>query len=125
MARKWFTAEQIIMKLREAEVGLARGKSVRQVCKLIGVPLHPVCQKELYNPGRYLSGNPDFNSNLTRSGPFPDVRLGYTPTRRLPKARPLQRGPPVPSCQEALLFNGVFLGEAYGSSSGGGLVCSG
>ena len=37
MARKRFTAEQIIMKLREAEVGLARGKSVRQVCKLIGV----------------------------------------------------------------------------------------
>ena len=50
MARKRFTAEQIIMKLREAEVGLARGKSVRQVCKLIGVPLHPICQEELYNP---------------------------------------------------------------------------
>ena len=27
MARKRFTAEQIIMKLREAEVGLARGTS--------------------------------------------------------------------------------------------------
>ena len=45
-------------------------------------------------------------------------------TGHLPKARSLQRGPPVPSCQEALLFNSVFLGEAYGSSSGGGLVCS-
>ena len=33
MARKWFTAEQIIMKLREAEVGLAQGKTVGQVCK--------------------------------------------------------------------------------------------
>ena len=33
MARKRFRAEQIIMKLREAEVGLARGKSARQVCK--------------------------------------------------------------------------------------------
>ena len=33
MARKRFTAEQIIMKLREAEVGLARGKSVRQAAK--------------------------------------------------------------------------------------------
>ena len=33
MAGKRFRAEQIIMKLREAEVGLARGKSARQVCK--------------------------------------------------------------------------------------------
>ena len=37
MARKWFTAEQIIMKLREAEVGLAQGKTVGQVSKQIGV----------------------------------------------------------------------------------------
>ena len=28
MARKRFTAEQIIMKLREAEVGLAQGQKV-------------------------------------------------------------------------------------------------
>ena len=28
MARKRFTAEQIIMKLREAEVGLAQGQTV-------------------------------------------------------------------------------------------------
>ena len=26
MARNWFTAEQIIMKLREAEAGLAQGQ---------------------------------------------------------------------------------------------------
>ena len=31
MARKRFTAEQIIMKLHEAEVGLAQGKTVVQV----------------------------------------------------------------------------------------------
>ena len=37
MARKRFTAEQIIIKLREAEVALAQGKTVVQVCKLIGV----------------------------------------------------------------------------------------
>ena len=29
MARKWFTAEQIIMKLREAEVGLAQGMNFK------------------------------------------------------------------------------------------------
>ena len=31
---------------------------MRQVCKLIGVPLHPVCQEELYDPGRDMSINP-------------------------------------------------------------------
>ena len=36
MARKRFTAEQIILKLREAEVAQSQGKTVVQVCKLIG-----------------------------------------------------------------------------------------
>ena len=37
MARKRFRAEQIIMKLREAEVVLAQGQTVEQAGKLIGV----------------------------------------------------------------------------------------
>ena len=37
MARKRFTAEQIILKLREAEVSLTQGKVVGQVCKQMGV----------------------------------------------------------------------------------------
>ncbi len=37
MARKRFTAEQIIIKLREAEVAQSQGKTVGQVCKQIGV----------------------------------------------------------------------------------------
>ena len=37
MARKQFTAEQIIIKLRGAEVGLAQGQTVGQVLKQIGV----------------------------------------------------------------------------------------
>ena len=37
MAGKRFTAEQIIMKLREAEAGLAQGQTVGQAGKLIGV----------------------------------------------------------------------------------------
>ena len=37
MARKRFTAEQIILKLREAEVSLAQGKALGQVCKQMGV----------------------------------------------------------------------------------------
>ena len=32
MARKRFTAEQIIIKLREAEVGLAQGQRAGQFC---------------------------------------------------------------------------------------------
>ena len=38
MAGKRFSAEQIIMKLREAEVGLAQGQRVGQVSKQMGVP---------------------------------------------------------------------------------------
>ena len=37
MPRKRFTSEQIISKLREAEVALAKGKSMPLVCKQIGV----------------------------------------------------------------------------------------
>jgi transposase-like protein len=37
MARKRFQAEQIIGKLREAEVELARGKKIPEACKQIGV----------------------------------------------------------------------------------------
>jgi hypothetical protein len=37
MPRKRFTSEQIIGKLREAEVELAKGKPVPQVCKQLGV----------------------------------------------------------------------------------------
>ena len=37
MARKRFTAEQIITKLREAEVGLAQGKTVVQADKQMGI----------------------------------------------------------------------------------------
>ena len=37
MARKRFSAEQIIAKLREAEVELAKGATAAQVCKKLGV----------------------------------------------------------------------------------------
>ena len=37
MPRKYFTSEQIIHKLREAEVELAQKKPMAQVCKKIGV----------------------------------------------------------------------------------------
>ncbi len=37
MARKRYTAEQIITKLREAEVELAQGQTTPQVCKKLGI----------------------------------------------------------------------------------------
>ena len=37
MPRKRFTPEQIIQKLREAEVLLAQGQTIAQVCKKIGI----------------------------------------------------------------------------------------
>jgi len=37
MARKRFTVEQIIGKLREAEVRLSQGETVGQVCRTLGV----------------------------------------------------------------------------------------
>ena len=37
MSRKRFTAEQIISKLREAEIELAKGKTVGQACRKISV----------------------------------------------------------------------------------------
>ncbi len=37
MPRKRFTSEQIIGKLREAEVALAKGRTMPLVCKKIGV----------------------------------------------------------------------------------------
>jgi transposase-like protein len=37
MRRKRHSAEEIVNKLREAEVGLAEGRSITEVCKQIGV----------------------------------------------------------------------------------------
>jgi len=37
MARKRYTAEQIITKLREAEVELGKGLTTPQVCKKLGI----------------------------------------------------------------------------------------
>ena len=62
MARKRFTAEQIIMKLREAEVGLAQGQTVGQVCKQIGVTssCQEVCKRHqaAFSSDTSLTGTP-------------------------------------------------------------------
>ena len=45
-----------------------------------GVLLNPICQEELYNPGRDVSINPNEDSIRTPWSPVPDVRLGYAST---------------------------------------------
>ena len=45
-----------------------------------GVSLNPICQEELYDPGRNVSINPNKDSILTLKRPVPDVRLGYAST---------------------------------------------
>jgi putative transposase len=37
MPRKRYTSEQIIIHLREAEVGLAKGQSTAEVCRKLGI----------------------------------------------------------------------------------------
>lgn len=37
MGKQGYTAEQIVNKLREADVELSRGKSVKEACRQIGV----------------------------------------------------------------------------------------
>jgi len=44
MSRKRYTAEQIIGKLREAEVGLTQGQTVGQVCRTLGIAEQTFCR---------------------------------------------------------------------------------
>ena len=37
MGTKTFTVEQIISKLREAEIALSRGQTVKEVCRTLGI----------------------------------------------------------------------------------------
>ena len=64
------------------QVGGYRGRAVMEKVMRFR---SPVCQEELYDPGRNVSINSKENPILTPERAFPDVRLGYTPTRRFPR----------------------------------------
>jgi len=51
MGRKRFQAEQIIPKLREAEVELSKGQTTAQVCKKLGI-----CEQTYYRWRREYGG---------------------------------------------------------------------
>jgi transposase-like protein len=51
MGRKRFQAEQVIPKLREAEVELSKGQTTAQVCKKLGI-----CEQTYYRWRREYGG---------------------------------------------------------------------
>ena len=84
-----------VKSLREASPQARRGFTVAdQVNQLVAASeadpdlgFMALCSLPRTNPGNrllYVSINPNENSILTRLSPVPDVRLGYTSTRRLP-----------------------------------------
>ncbi|MGO8855122.1 MAG: hypothetical protein ACLQO1_05355 [Steroidobacteraceae bacterium] len=53
MATQRYTTEQIIHKLREADVLIGQGKTVAQACKQLGVTVQiPIRAEVLYSNGR-------------------------------------------------------------------------
>ena len=69
------------------------GRAVADAWTVQGVLLNPVCQKELFNPGRDVSINPDYNPILTPQRPVPDVRLGYASTGQKQEVQCGRNGP--------------------------------
>ena len=56
------------------------GRAVADALTVQGVLLNPACQEELFNPGRDVSINPDYNPILTPQRTVPYVRLGDAST---------------------------------------------
>ena len=79
MARKRHTAEDIINKLREAEVGLARGMAVPEVCRKLGV------SEQTYYRWRKENGH---HANYGRSAKC-SRRSHHTPLRPTRTAAPV------------------------------------
>ena len=71
------------------------------VSRQVAVTLSPICQEEnFFNPGLDVSIKLNLNSILTYQRPIPDVRLGHTPTRHLPRARWSAAAIRGPSCSD-------------------------
>ena len=80
MSRKRHTPEQIIGKLREAEVGLASGHTVPEVCRTLGVAeQHDSTGGPHSAPGNRPPATPAFAiDGLQPDQPFPITVLGLT-----------------------------------------------
>ena len=87
MPRKRYTGEQIIGKLREAEVELAGGHTIAQACRKIGVSeqtlrlssgqailqVAPGVRRPQDRPGQEAEGAGDRKRQVEKSGCRPDV----------------------------------------------------
>ena len=69
-----------------------RAQAALDVGTVHGVPLNPVCQEELCDPGRNVSINPNQNSILTLQRTVTDVRLECTSARHPQEAAILRSG---------------------------------
>ncbi|MDP7387212.1 MAG: transposase [Nitrospinota bacterium] len=70
MSRKGFTAEQIIHKLRQAEVGLANGQRMAQVCKTLGIS-----EQTYYRGRREYAGRPRHQAKRLKTREQENARL--------------------------------------------------
>jgi len=57
MSRKRYTPEQIIAKLREAEVALAQGETVGQVCRTLGIAEQTFYRRRRRSGGKSALGS--------------------------------------------------------------------
>ena len=83
MARQRHTAEEIINKLREAEVGLAKGMAVLEVCRKLGVT-----EQTYYRWRKEYGGlSRDQAKRLRKQQKRRIVRFCKVPRQRHPRSR--------------------------------------
>ena len=88
MAKQHYKSEQIISKLREAEVELGRGLSVPLVCKQLGI-----------TDSTYYRWQREYNTWRPHSG------LGYRPPTPVTlQLSPGKNASALPTCRRSLLF---------------------
>jgi putative transposase len=86
--RKKFTAEQIIGKLREAEVGLAQGKTVPEVVRKLGVT-----EQTYYRWKREYGGLRTDQAKRLKDLEKENARLRRRPDRNRRRVRPILPDP--------------------------------
>ena len=74
MGRKRHGAEQIIAKLREAEVELARGKTAGEICRKLGVTEQTYSPSSYRSPGRPVVGRHRAPAPVHTPSPCPCAR---------------------------------------------------
>ena len=110
-ARKNFSTGQIINALRKAEVGIANGKAIKDVCRELGVTELPAHQLHGFAAGQTHLCLPQCSDDLLRSGSLPshpDLLAEKLQTRSIltlhlvsfqgVRSRPIRQVSTTPSC---------------------------